>query len=56
MSSTYKEEHRRRCRAAGTRSFRGESADEAGLLQGLFLCEIQWEDDFPVLEPPGVSP
>lgn len=56
MTSSYKAEHRRRCRKLGKPIFRGENDDEAGLLAGLFVCEICWEGDRPVLTKSGSLP
>lgn len=56
MTSSYKAEHRRRCRTAGTPIFRGEHADESGLLAGLFISEIEWEGDRPILCQPAELP
>jgi len=52
MTSSFKAEHRRQCRAAGKPIFRGEKDDECGLLAGLFVSEIQWDGDRPVLSKP----
>ncbi len=56
MTSSFKAEHRRRCRAAGESFFRGEKADEAGLLAGLFMSEIRWDADRPLLTKPEFLP
>ena len=50
MISTRKEERRRRNRQAGVLKYRGSVADEAALLDGLFLCRVNWEGDQPILE------
>lgn len=52
MTSTYKEEHRRKCRLAGKRIFRGEHDDESGMCAGLFVSEILWDGDRPMLVKP----
>ena len=53
MTSSYKAEHRRRCRANGETTFRGEDQDEAGLCEGLYLTRLEWEHDRPVLHKPA---
>jgi len=52
MTSSYKAEHRRRCRHADRTVFRGENEDESGLCEGLFVSRIEWDDDRPVLSKP----
>lgn len=49
MTSSYKAEHRRRCRSTGQPIFRGEELDESGLCEGLFVSKIHWDGDRPVL-------
>lgn len=55
MTSSYKAEWRRRCRTEGRPIFRGEHDDERGVCEGLFITEIQWEDDRPVLTAPDIE-
>lgn len=50
MCSTRKEEQRRMHRDKGISAFRGSKEDEASLQDGIFLAEIEWEGDFPVLK------
>jgi hypothetical protein len=52
LTSSYKAEHRWRCRREGRVVFRGENEDEAGLCEGLFLTRIEWDGDRPVLVRP----
>ena len=48
LSSTKKEELRRRDRVAGI-SHHGDIEDERRNLAGMYLAEIHWDGDFPVL-------
>lgn len=49
MTSTRKEYQRYLNRKAGILKFRGTAADEAAILDGLFLCEVYWDGDQPML-------
>ena len=55
MTSSYKAEHRQQSRLAGSPTFRGETADEAGLCAGLYLTRIHWDHDRPVLGKPAID-
>src|SRR5207245_2835554 len=49
MTSSRKEYQRRLNREAGILKFRGSAADEASLLDGLYVCELRWKGDQPIL-------
>jgi len=55
MTSSFKAEHRRRSRQQGIPIFRGEESDERGLLEGLFISEIEWDGDRPLLTKPNLE-
>ena len=58
MIGTRKEEQRRLNRLAGRLKFRGSKADGSALLDGMFLCEVHWRGDQPILKKPapGTNP
>ena len=53
MIYTRKEYQRHLNRKDGVLKFRGTVADESALLDGLFLCEVQWQGDQPILKKPS---
>jgi hypothetical protein len=52
MTSSRKEYQRYLNRKAGVLKFRGSAADEATLLEGLYLSALEWEGDQPLLRKP----
>ena len=52
MVYTRKEYQRFLNREAGLLTPRSSEADERPLLDGIFLCEIAWDGDFPALRKP----
>jgi hypothetical protein len=49
MVSTRKEEQRRLNREAGVLKYWATMEDESPLLDGLFVCEVEWKGDQPIL-------
>jgi hypothetical protein len=49
MISTPKEERRRQNRENGVITFRGSMQDESIMLEGVYICRVEWDNDYPVL-------
>jgi hypothetical protein len=55
LSTTRKEQSRLENRRQGRLAYRGTYADEAVLEEGVYLSEIHWDGDQPVLTKPAAS-
>ena len=55
--TTDRKEHTRKLnRAAGVLRYRGSYADEKTLEEGIYVAEIEWRGDQPVLRKPPRAP